>query len=168
MRQRLGVARAMVDGPKVIFLDEPTLGLDPACQRQMLKTIRDVAENRGSSVILSTHFLDKVEQSCSRALIMNRGLVVVEGTIDEIKRKAAAPVSGHVQVPPEMHGPALTALREAPDVAQVLPSEHHTGAFTVTLSKESPNGQNGHSGMNAALASLLKAEVPVSSFELEA
>jgi hypothetical protein len=99
---------------------------------------------------------------------MNRGLVVVEGTIDEIKRKAAAPVSGHVQVPPEMHGPALTALREAPDVAQVLPSEHHTGAFTVTLSKESPNGQNGHSGMNAALASLLKAEVPVSSFELEA
>ncbi len=65
MRQRLGIARALVNDPAVVFLDEPTLGLDPAGQREILATIADIAELRGATVVLSTHTLTEVEQVCS-------------------------------------------------------------------------------------------------------
>src|SRR5207247_640087 len=81
MRQRLGVARALVNGPRVLFLDEPTLGLDPAGQRQILALISGVARERGTTVILSTHFLDEVEEACSRAIILNRGEVLAAGAV---------------------------------------------------------------------------------------
>ncbi len=89
MRQRLGVARALLNAPRVVFLDEPTLGLDPAGQRQILSLIHDVAKERGATVILSTHFLDEVEETCSRVIILNKGEVIAEGTVADIKRKAA-------------------------------------------------------------------------------
>ena len=168
MRQRLGVARAMVNDPKVIFLDEPTLGLDPAGQHQILRTIQDVAEHRNSAVILSTHFLDEVEQTCSRALILNRGRVVAEGTIDEIKRAAAAPRTGRFQVVPEMHEKALDVLRKSEAVESAEPAADTPGVFTVTLGPVSPPSTgNGDGGMNPVLAKLVGAGVPVSSFEME-
>ena len=68
MRQRLGIARALVNEPRVVFLDEPTLGLDPAGQRQMLDVVRRIASERGATVLLSTHLLAEVEETCSRVL----------------------------------------------------------------------------------------------------
>ena len=65
MRQRLGIARALVHDPAVVFLDEPTLGLDPAGQSQVLAIIRDIAQGRGATVVLSTHTLPEVEEVCS-------------------------------------------------------------------------------------------------------
>ena len=62
MRQRLGIARALVNDPQVVFLDEPTLGLDPAGQRQMLALVRHLAEQRGTAILLSTHLLSEVEE----------------------------------------------------------------------------------------------------------
>ena len=91
MRQRLGIARALVNEPQVVFLDEPTLGLDPAGQRQVLATVRRIAGERGATVLLSTHLLAEVEEICSRVLILNRGRVVAEGTVAEVARRAAAP-----------------------------------------------------------------------------
>ena len=67
MRQRLGIARALVNEPEVVFLDEPTLGLDPAGQRQVLDLVRRIARERGATVLLSTHLLAEVEEACSRA-----------------------------------------------------------------------------------------------------
>ena len=99
MRQRLGIARALVNDPSVVFLDEPTL--DPAGQRQVLKNVRGIASERGAAVLLSTHLLTEVEENCSRVLIINRGRVVAEGTVAEIVRKAAAPRSGRLHVAPE-------------------------------------------------------------------
>ena len=87
MRQRLGVARALVNRPRVLFLDEPTLGLDPAGQRQILALISEAATERGATVILSTHFLDEVEEVCSRVIILNRGEVIAEGPVADIKRR---------------------------------------------------------------------------------
>ena len=78
MRQRLGIARALVNEPQVVFLDEPTLGLDPAGQRQILSTVRRIAGERGATVLLSTHLLAEVEETCSRVLILNRGRVAAE------------------------------------------------------------------------------------------
>ena len=81
MRQRLGIARALVNEPEVLFLDEPTLGLDPSGQRQVLTLVRRIARERGATVLLSTHLLGEVEEICSRVLILNRGRVAAEGTV---------------------------------------------------------------------------------------
>jgi ABC-2 type transport system ATP-binding protein len=89
MRQRLGIARVLVNEPSVVFLDEPTLGLDPAGQRQVMALIRGIAVERGATVLLSTHLLAEVEETCSRVLILHRGRVQVEGTVAEVVRRAA-------------------------------------------------------------------------------
>src|SRR3954451_13781961 len=75
MRQRIGIARALINKTTVIFLDEPTLGIAPAGQIQFLKIVRDVA-GAGTIVILSTHSLHEVEEVCSQVLILNRGKVL--------------------------------------------------------------------------------------------
>jgi ABC-2 type transport system ATP-binding protein len=84
MKQRLGIARALVNDPAVVFLDEPTLGLDPAGQGEILATISDVARQRGATVVLSTHTLTEVEQVCDNLLILDRGKLRAAGPIAEI------------------------------------------------------------------------------------
>lgn len=90
MRQRLGIARALVNDPSVVFLDEPTLGLDPAGQREILKTVQRIAQHRGATVVLSTHTLPEVEEVCTSLLILHRGRVLASGTVDEVTRAAGA------------------------------------------------------------------------------
>ena len=99
MRQRLGIARALVNDPRVLFLDEPTLGLDPAGQRQVLRTVRRSAEERGATVLISTQLLAEVEETCSSVLILNHGRVAAEGTVTEIVRRAGEPRSAVVRIP---------------------------------------------------------------------
>ena len=98
MRQRLGIARALVNEPQVVFLDEPTLGLDPAGQQQMLSIVRRIAAGRGATVLLCTHLLAEVEETCARVLILNRGRVAAHGTVAEVARRAAAPRTATVRV----------------------------------------------------------------------
>ena len=164
MRQRLGVARALVNAPSVIFLDEPTLGLDPAGQRQILALIRNVARERGTTVILSTHFLDEVEEVCSRVIIMNRGDVIAEGTVADIKRRAA-PRTARVRVPEEMLDRALSAMGQAHGVTGVDPVEGERGWLAVAFEHGATDGERGVA--NSAIRSLLDAGVPILSFELE-
>lgn len=97
MRQRLGVARALVNDPRVVILDEPTLGLDPAGQDQLLELIGRIARDRGATVVLSTHHLDEVEQTCDRLLILHRGRVVAEGTVAEVVSRAGGPGGGSLR-----------------------------------------------------------------------
>ena len=163
-RQRLGVARALVNAPSVIFLDEPTLGLDPAGQRQILALIRDVARERGATVILSTHFLDEVEEVCSRVIIMNRGDVIAEGTVAEIKRKAA-PSTARARVSEEVHERALAALKDSPGVAGVDPAEAGGGWLKLTFNRGAAEDE--YAVANSAIRALLDAGIPVPSFELE-
>jgi ABC-2 type transport system ATP-binding protein len=113
MRQRLGIARALVDDPRVVFLDEPTLGLDPAGQRQVLTLVSRIACDRGATVVLSTHLLAEVEEVCDRVLIIHRGRVVVYGTVAEVAARAAAPRAAQVRVPAEQSDRARQALVEA-------------------------------------------------------
>lgn len=76
MRQRVGLAQALVHEPKVLILDEPTIGLDPAQVREVRELIRQVGRDR--TVLLSTHILSEVEQLCSRVLIINKGRIIAE------------------------------------------------------------------------------------------
>jgi ABC-2 type transport system ATP-binding protein len=113
MRQRLGIARALVNEPRVVFLDEPTLGLDPAGQRQILATVRAIAGERGATVLLSTHLLAEVEETCSRVLILNRGRVVAQGTVSQVARRAAAPRHARLRVTADDAERAASALAVA-------------------------------------------------------
>jgi ABC-2 type transport system ATP-binding protein len=86
-RQRVGLAQALLHKPDVLILDEPTSGLDPNQQEEMRALIRALGRER--TVILSTHILPEVEAVCDRALIINRGRLVADGSVGEIKAKAA-------------------------------------------------------------------------------
>ena len=113
MRQRLGIGRTLVNEPRVVFLDEPTLGLDPAGRRQILGTVRRIAAERGATVLLSTHLLAEVEETCSRVLILNRGRVVAQGTVSEVAGRAAAPRSARLRIPKDSVETAIRALIDA-------------------------------------------------------
>ncbi len=81
-RQRVGLAAAIVHNPAVVILDEPTSGLDPAQIIEIRRLIRDLREQH--TVILSTHILPEVSQTCSRVLIISKGKAVVEGSLEEL------------------------------------------------------------------------------------
>jgi ABC-2 type transport system ATP-binding protein len=93
MRQRLGIARALVNDPAVVFLDEPTLGLDPAGQERIMRVIDGMAREHAATVVLSTHLLAEVEEVCSRVLILNRGHLVADGTVAEVTQRAGRRLS---------------------------------------------------------------------------
>ena len=160
MRQRLGIARALVNDPAVVFLDEPTLGLDPAGQRQMLELVHRITKERGATVLLSTHLLAEVEEVCSQVVILNRGRVVAEGTVAEVARQAAAPRRARLRVAPEATARALAALS---DGGKLSAAELRPGELELTFSAEAdPEAMSA-----AALRLLLAAEVSVLGFELE-
>jgi ABC-2 type transport system ATP-binding protein len=162
MRQRLGIARALVNDPQVIFLDEPTLGLDPAGQRQVLGLVRRITAERGATVLLSTHLLAEVEEVCSRVIILSRGRLAAEGTVADVARRAAAPRSARLRVGAEHLASARAALERAAGVERVEPADGQLGSLIAQL-HASGNGL----AMNDALRALADAQVPVLAFELE-
>jgi len=88
MKQRLGIAQALLGKPDLLILDEPTTGLDPQQMREMRLLVHSIA-NRGATVLLSSHLLGEVEQVCSHAAVVNRGHVVATGTVAELVGRAA-------------------------------------------------------------------------------
>jgi ABC-2 type transport system ATP-binding protein len=91
MRQRLGIAGALLRAPRLLVLDEPTTGLDPAGMRDMRGLIRRLSGD-GITVLLSSHQLAEVEEMCNRVAIIQRGQIVYEGALEELRRTAG---SGH-------------------------------------------------------------------------
>jgi ABC-2 type transport system ATP-binding protein len=162
MRQRLGIARALVNEPQVLFLDEPTLGLDPSGQRQVLSLVRRIARERGATVLLSTHLLAEVEETCSRVLILNRGRVAAEGTVAEVSRQAAAPRSARLRVEADSVPLALRILAAEPGIQAVEPTAGQPGTLALTL-----EDQQDSAPMNRALCGLAEGGVPVLFFEVE-
>ncbi|HEU5138656.1 MAG TPA: ATP-binding cassette domain-containing protein [Bacillales bacterium] len=84
MRRRLDLAASLIAQPPLIFLDEPTTGLDPRTRNQMWETIRRLVKT-GSTVLLTTQYLDEADQLADRIAVIDRGRVVAEGTVDELK-----------------------------------------------------------------------------------
>ena len=115
MRQRLGVARALLGDPELLILDEPTNGLDPAGIQEFRQMIRALV-GEGRTVVLSSHLLDEVEKICDAVAIVDRGQVVMQGTIDELK---AAGAHGGVVVGVDDEERATTLLRSHAVVGSV-------------------------------------------------
>jgi ABC-2 type transport system ATP-binding protein len=105
MRRRLDLAMTLVGSPRVIFLDEPTTGLDPRSRRTMWDAIRDLAAG-GVTILLTTQYLDEADELADRIAVLDHGRIVAEGTADELKRRIPG---GHVRV----QFPAPDALHSA-------------------------------------------------------
>jgi len=118
-KQRLAVATALVGNPKILFLDEPTTGLDPQSRRQLWDIIRHFQKS-GGTVLLTTHYMDEAERLCDRLAIVDHGQIIAEGTpADLIER-----LGGHHVVEFEAssnahEGPALDRWRQLPGVEAV-------------------------------------------------
>lgn len=89
MKQRVGLARAVVHDPPVLILDEPTSGLDPIVSRTVERAVQSLAA-AGKCVLFSTHLLDQAEEICSRIGVIGRGRVLAEGTVAELCRRTGA------------------------------------------------------------------------------
>jgi len=85
MRQRIGLAQALIHRPEVLILDEPTIGLDPAQVVEMRNVIREIGKDR--TVLLSTHILSEAQQICDRVLIINKGKIVAEDTPENLQSR---------------------------------------------------------------------------------
>ena len=117
-RQRLAVATALVCNPKILFLDEPTTGLDPQSRRQLWDIVREF-QRAGGTVLLTTHYMDEAERLCDRLAIVDHGQIIAEGSpVDLIER-----LGGHHVVEFAVSGnsdvAALEAWRALPSVESV-------------------------------------------------
>jgi ABC-2 type transport system ATP-binding protein len=136
-KQRLAVATALVGNPRILFLDEPTTGLDPQSRRQLWEIVRGFQE-KGGTVLLTTHYMDEAERLCDRLAIVDHGVIIAEGTpADLIDR-----LGGHHLVEFEVGGNSnLRADADALEPWRALPSvesaRHEDG--TVCLNVREPH-----------------------------
>jgi Cu-processing system ATP-binding protein len=95
MRQRVGLAQALIGQPRLLVLDEPTSGLDPVSRREFYALLDDLAAN-GASILLSSHALTEVEARTDRIVILSKGHLVAEGSLADLRHRADLPVTLHV------------------------------------------------------------------------
>ena len=107
MRQRVGLAQALIGRPRLMVLDEPTSGLDPVSRREFYALLDDLAAT-GTAILLSSHALSEVETRTDRIVILSQGRKVAEGTLDALRTQAALPLTIHLR-PREGRADALAA-----------------------------------------------------------
>jgi ABC-2 type transport system ATP-binding protein len=128
MRRKLDVAIALVHSPSVLFLDEPTTGLDPESRAQMWAEIRRLAAERAITVVLTTHYLEEADELADRLVIVDHGRVVVEGTPEELKSR--------------LDGDTISVDLLAPDVATVRATAESLGVLRhVVVDAHGPTGR---------------------------
>src|SRR5204863_2514352 len=137
MRQRLGIAAALLRRPRLLLLDEPTTGLDPAGMRDMRDLVRRLA-GEGITVLLSSHLLAEVEELCNRVAIIRKGRIVYEGALRDLLATAS---TGYRLRSPEIERARVVALAQAgvQELAQhdgelrFQAAEDAVGALSVAL-----------------------------------
>ena len=127
MRQRLGLAQALIGTPRLLLLDEPTTGLDPALRRSFYDIIDELAHN-GVTVLLSSHALAELEPRSDRIVVMNRGRKVADGTIADLRALARRPTRIRVTFangarPPDVLGNTATWIEVAEHVFEIACAE---------------------------------------------
>jgi ABC-2 type transport system ATP-binding protein len=118
MQRRLDIAMAMIHDPQVLFLDEPTTGLDPEVRADMWQRISRLAGEQGKTVLITTHYLEEADQLAARIAIVDRGTVVAAGTPDELKRELRGDAI-HVELAGPANGSLHAALERVAGISEV-------------------------------------------------
>ena len=123
MRRRLDIAMSLIGNPPVIFLDEPTTGLDPQARIEVWQTLKQLAAN-GTTVLLTTQYLDEAEQLADRIAILHGGRIIVDGTLAELKALLPAAKVEYVEKQPTLEEVflAITGDDGSADVATDSPA----------------------------------------------
>ena len=153
-RRRLDIALGLVHSPRLVFLDEPTTGLDPQSRSNLWEHIRALREQLGSTVFLTTHYLDEADALCDRILVIDHGKIVAEGSPEELKRR----ISGDVIT--------LTVSGD-PDAAQGVLTAH-PGVRDITLDGRSLRlaVEQGEEALPGLLRTLDAAGISMESIQL--
>jgi len=151
MQRRLDVALGLINRPQVLFLDEPTAGLDPESRSAMWDEIGRLAADDGLTILLTTHYLEEADRLASRVAIVDRGRIVAEGTPDELKGQLHGDavhidLAGHTE-----RGRLLAVLGQVPAVREIRVDGGHVSA----------RADEGAAALPAVLAALDGADVPV-------
>jgi ABC-2 type transport system ATP-binding protein len=117
-QQRLMIARALIHEPQVLFLDEPTVGLDPQARLALWEILRGL-HAEGRTIVMTTHYMEEAEQLCDRVAIVDHGKLLAEGAPEELKKKAP----GGTLIEITLDGPAEPSLGPARAVAGVTAAE---------------------------------------------
>lgn len=133
MKQRLGIAQALLCNPDLIVLDEPTNGLDPQGMKEVRELIAQLSHEHGITVFLSSHLLNEVEQVATRMAIINRGKLVVQGRVEELLRSSAKRIIFNV----EPQKKALAVLKKIKRVEN--PILNSTGIIANVDTKDIPD-----------------------------
>jgi ABC-2 type transport system ATP-binding protein len=153
MQRRLDVAMGLMHEPQVLFLDEPTTGLDPEARRDVWREIRAIATERAQTILLTTHYLEEADEFADRLAIMDQGRIVAAGTPDELKR-ALQGDSIRVQLARDVDGTAVeAALGPVTGVAEVSVADRAVRARATDGATVAP----------ALLAALNAAGIPVAT-----
>ncbi len=166
MRQRLGIARALVNDPRVVFLDEPTLGLDPRGQAELLALVQRIARERSTGVVLSSHLLSEIENICDDVVIMNDGQIVAKGSVSDVLGQASGdgPAKNLVRI--RVPVPVMETAGSIIDgvAGSTRRDSDQAGWLTVEL----PDGEGAELDVarNRVLDALIRAEIPILGFEI--
>jgi ABC-2 type transport system ATP-binding protein len=163
MRQRIGIARALINDPVVIFLDEPTLGLDPRGQQELLGQVRQIARDRSAGVILCSHLLTEVESVCDDVVIMRSGEVIASGTVKDVTGRTERNVI-RIRVPSPSVAEAQRELEAMPAVGKVSAADAMPDWLRVEVDEASTEN---HHVTNRILETLIRAGIPILGVEPE-
>jgi ABC-2 type transport system ATP-binding protein len=153
MKRRLDLAASLIAEPEVLFLDEPTTGLDPISRREMWAAIRSLV-SRGTTVLLTTQYLDEADQLADTIVVIDRGLVVAQGTPEQLKASIGRP---HVRVTlPDLDAAALERVRS------VLGDQAEIHGLSVSIP-----ASNGLATLSEVVARLERMSLPVYEVGLE-
>ena len=151
MQRRLDVALGLINRPQVLFLDEPTAGLDPESRTAMWDEIGRLAADDGLTILLTTHYLEEADRLASRLVIVDRGRIVAAGTPDELKGQLHGDAV-HIDLADHTErGRLLAVLEGVPAVREIRMDGNHVSA----------RADEGAAALPAVLAALDDAGVPV-------
>jgi ABC-2 type transport system ATP-binding protein len=119
MRRRLDIAMSLIGSPPVIFLDEPTTGLDPQARIEVWQTVQQLAQS-GTTVLLTTQYLDEAEQLADRIAILHRGRILVNGTLGELKKLLPSAKVEYVEKQPSLEDVFLALVGDDTEDAAVV------------------------------------------------
>ncbi|MBV1937857.1 ATP-binding cassette domain-containing protein [Streptomyces sp. BV286] len=163
MRRRIDIAASILNTPDLLFLDEPTTGLDPRSRNQVWEIVRAVVA-QGTTVLLTTQYLDEADQLAARIAVIDKGKVIAEGTKGELKASVGAGAV-HVRLRDADRRPdAERLLRQALDADVQL--EPDPVALTARVGNGGQNGSGAAEKASRALAELARAGITVDNFSL--